>query len=58
VRSALAVSKSAERDKKMLVPSHFREENQEKLQQYIKEYSFGVLVVADNDGIDANHLPL
>ncbi|SOB77461.1 Putative FMN-binding domain-containing protein [Marinobacter sp. LV10R510-11A] len=42
----------------MLVPSHFREENQEKLQQYIKEYSFGVLVVADNDGIDANHLPL
>jgi len=42
---------------KMLVPSHFREENQEKLQQYIKDYSFGVLVVADSDGIDANHLP-
>lgn len=41
----------------MLVPSHFREENQEKLQQYIREYSFGVLVVADSDGIDANHLP-
>jgi transcriptional regulator len=41
----------------MLVPSHFREENQEKLQQYIKEYSFGVLVVADSKGIDANHLP-
>ena len=41
----------------MLVPSHFREENQEKLQQYINEYSFGVLVVADSDGIDANHLP-
>ncbi|MDY0250930.1 MAG: FMN-binding negative transcriptional regulator [Pseudomonas sp.] len=41
----------------MLVPSHFKEENQEKLQQYIKEYSFAVLVVADSDGIDANHLP-
>lgn len=41
----------------MLVPSHFREENQETLQQYIKEYSFGVLVIADGDGIDANHLP-
>lgn len=41
----------------MLVPSYFKEENQEKLQQYIKEYSFGVLVVADGDGIDANHLP-
>ncbi|NLY14534.1 MAG: FMN-binding negative transcriptional regulator [Gammaproteobacteria bacterium] len=41
----------------MLVPSHFREESQEKLQQLIKEYSFGVLVVADSDGIDANHLP-
>ncbi|GAA0851183.1 FMN-binding negative transcriptional regulator [Marinobacter szutsaonensis] len=41
----------------MLVPGHFREENQDKLQQYIKEYSFGVLVIADGDGIDANHLP-
>ncbi|MCL1478533.1 MAG: FMN-binding negative transcriptional regulator [Marinobacter sp.] len=42
---------------KMLVPGHFREENQDKLQQYIKDYSFGVLVIADGDGIDANHLP-
>ena len=41
----------------MLVPSHFREDNQDKLQQYIKQYSFGVLVVADHEGIDANHLP-
>jgi len=41
----------------MLVPNHFREESQEKLQQLIKEYSFGVLVVADSEGIDANHLP-
>ncbi len=41
----------------MLVPSHFREEDHEKLHQYIRQYSFGVLVVADSDGIDANHLP-
>ncbi|WP_082140417.1 FMN-binding negative transcriptional regulator [Halomonas sp. PR-M31] len=41
----------------MLVPSHFREEDQEKLQQYIREYSFGVLVVADGDSVDANHVP-
>ncbi|MGO2137240.1 FMN-binding negative transcriptional regulator [Marinobacter sp.] len=27
----------------MLGPSHFKEENQEKLQQYIKDYSFGTL---------------
>lgn len=42
----------------MLVPSHSREEDQEKLQQWIREYTFGVLMVADNDGVDANHLPL
>lgn len=41
----------------MLVPSHFKEEDPEKLQQYIKDYGFGVLVVADSEGIDANHLP-
>lgn len=41
----------------MLVPRHFKEENPEKLQQYIKDYSFAALVVADGDGIDANHLP-
>lgn len=38
-------------------PSHFQEESTEKLQQYIRDYSFGVLVVADSQGIDVNHLP-
>lgn len=41
----------------MLVPGHFKEENYDKLHQYIKDYSFGVLVIADDNGIDANHLP-
>ena len=41
----------------MLVPGHFREEKQDKLLQYFKDYSFGLLVIADGDGIDENHLP-
>ena len=41
----------------MLVPSQFKEDNPATLQQYIKEYGFGVLVVADCEGIDANHVP-
>lgn len=41
----------------MLVPSQFQEKSTEKLQQYIRDYSFGVLVVADHHGIDVNHIP-
>lgn len=41
----------------MYVPNHFKEDDQEKLQQYIRDYSFGLLVVADDDGIEANHVP-
>ncbi len=41
----------------MYVPNHFREDDQEKLQTYIRDYGFGLLVVADADGIDANHVP-
>lgn len=41
----------------MYVPSHFEEEDTEKLQQYIRDYGFGMLVVADSDGIEANHVP-
>ena len=55
--SVSCIKINRESDSKMLVPSHFREENQEKLQQFITEYSFGVLVVADSQGIDANHVP-
>lgn len=41
----------------MYLTSHFKEENTEKLHQYIRTLNFGVLVVADEAGIEANHLP-
>ncbi len=41
----------------MYVPNHFKEEDQEALQQYIRDYSFGLLVMADEEGIEANHVP-
>lgn len=37
----------------MYVPNHFREDNTHTLQQYIRDYSFGLLIVADAEGIDA-----
>lgn len=41
----------------MYVPDHFKEEDTEKLHQYIRDYSFGLLVIADAEGIEANHVP-
>jgi len=41
----------------MYVPNHFKEEDQEKLQQHIRDYGFGLLVIADDEGIEANHVP-
>ena len=41
----------------MYVPSHFKEDDIGKLQQYIRDYGFGLLVVADDNGIEANHVP-
>jgi transcriptional regulator len=41
----------------MYVPDHFKENDVQVLQQYIRDYGFGVLVVADEEGIEANHLP-
>ncbi|WP_304641088.1 FMN-binding negative transcriptional regulator, partial [Pseudomonas sp.] len=41
----------------MYVPSHFKEEDIGKLQQYIRDYGFGLLIVADDAGIEANHVP-
>ena len=41
----------------MYVPSHFKEDDIGKLQQYIRDYGFGLLVVADEGGIEANHVP-
>jgi transcriptional regulator len=41
----------------MYLESHFKEDDITKLQQYIQDYSFGLLVIADEEGIDANHVP-
>lgn len=41
----------------MYVPSHFKENDIGKLQQYIRDYGFGLLIVADDEGIEANHVP-
>ncbi|MFP1682160.1 FMN-binding negative transcriptional regulator [Alloalcanivorax sp. C16-1] len=41
----------------MYVPSHFKEADVDKLQQYIRDYGFGLLVIADEHGIEANHVP-
>lgn len=41
----------------MYVPQHFKEDDQETLQQYIRSYGFGLLIVADGEGIEVNHLP-
>jgi len=41
----------------MYVPNHFKEEDRARLHQYIREYSFGMLVIADDQGIEVNHLP-
>lgn len=41
----------------MYIPSHFAENDPHKLQQYIRDYSFGLLITADEHGIEANHVP-
>lgn len=41
----------------MYTLNHFKEDDHHKLQQYIRDYSLGLLVVADDGGIEANHLP-
>lgn len=41
----------------MYIPNHFKEDDIEQLQQYIRDYSFGLLVCADDGGIEANHVP-
>lgn len=41
----------------MYVPTHFKEDDTEKLYQTIRDFGFGLLIVADNKGIDANHVP-
>lgn len=41
----------------MYIPKHFKEDDTQKLHQYIRDYGFGLLVVADEHGIEANHIP-
>ena len=41
----------------MYVPNHFQVHEMDQLHQYIRDYGFGMLVVADVDGIEANHVP-
>ena len=41
----------------MYVPEHFRESDTGTLLQTIREYGFGLLIISDADGIEANHVP-
>lgn len=41
----------------MYVPEHFKENDRQTLHQYIRDYGFGLLIVADQQGIEANHVP-
>lgn len=41
----------------MYVPHHFQETDDAKLLQCIRDYGFGLLVIADAHGIEANHVP-
>ncbi|WP_223669574.1 FMN-binding negative transcriptional regulator [Kangiella shandongensis] len=41
----------------MYIPEHFKENDTQKLQQYIRDYSFGLLIIADENGVEANHVP-
>jgi transcriptional regulator len=41
----------------MYVPQHFSESDTRTLQQTIRDYGLGLLIVADSAGIDANHVP-
>lgn len=41
----------------MYLPSHFKQDDVKQLQQYIRDYAFGLLVIADEEGIEANHVP-
>lgn len=41
----------------MHVPEHFRQDDPETLARHIRERGVGLLIVADGDGIEANHVP-
>lgn len=41
----------------MYIPAHFREDDRATLQQFIQEYSFGILVTQHEGTLVANHFP-
>jgi len=41
----------------MYVPNHFKADDPNKLLDYIRHHGFGLLIIADEDGIEANHVP-
>lgn len=41
----------------MYIPNHFKLDDTAVLQQHIRACNFGVLILADEQGIEANHLP-
>lgn len=41
----------------MYVPEHFKEDNKDRIQQFIRDYALGLLVLSDDEGIEANHVP-
>ncbi|MCL7944657.1 FMN-binding negative transcriptional regulator [Marinobacter sp. ATCH36] len=41
----------------MYLPNSFKENDTPRLRQYIRDYGFGLLVIADGQGIEANHVP-
>lgn len=45
------------RHRKRYVPEHFKIDDTSMLQQYIRDYGFGLLIVAGDRGIEAHHVP-
>jgi transcriptional regulator len=41
----------------MYIPSHYSQSDVATLHQYIRTYNFGLLILADDKGIEANHIP-
>ena len=41
----------------MYVPTHFKQDDTRALLGIIREYGFGLLILADEQGIEANHVP-
>lgn len=41
----------------MYLPKYFQEPDNEKLRETIRRYGFGILIVAGDKGVDANHMP-